>query len=298
MFFSATFRQTARSALKNHWQTGLLIVLVVNLPTLLVQAIASFTGNDLLERAQVLLLTAARDGVLSTQQTNEQLLELIRTPSILLMQGLGVLAWLLTPCLALGMDRWVLLRLRGQEAGFSTVFSLLRYTFKSIGLRLLLTLKIALWMLPGTALSLVSLLLLRGNEVSSFGLIASSALMYAGAILMAVLGIMAYLRYAMADFLLADDPTTRVGVCVSRSKEIMKDKKPALFSLELSFILWYLAELLVASFLAGMGSGILSLMFQMLAGLALSLYLRVSVGAFYDAYTRAYREDGGISYKV
>ena len=292
MFFSATFKQTARSALKNHWQTGLLIVLVVNLPTLLVQAIATFTGNDLLENAQLLVITAARDGALSSSELSAKLLELIRQPAILTMQGLALLAWLITPCLALGMDRWVLLRLRGQEAGFSTVFSLIRYALKSIGLRLFLTLKIFLWMLPGLGLTLLSMLFLgNGQEAASgFALFASSGFLYGGTILMVVLGMMAYLRYAMADFLLADDPASRIRDCVRRSRGLMKDKKAALFSLELSFLLWYLAELLVASFLAGMGSGILSLMFQMLAGLALSLYLRTSVGAFYDAYTKVYRE--------
>ena len=294
MFFSATFKQTARAALRNHWQTGLLIVLVVNLPTLLVQAIASFTGNDLIENAQVLILTAARDGAVSAPALNAKLLELIRTPSVLLMTGLGVLAWLITPCFSLGMDRWVLLRLRGQAAGVSTVFSMLRYSLRSIGLRLFIALKIFLWMLPGIGVSLLSLLFLRGGQTTVDGarssILFSSGFMYAGTILMAVLGVMAYLRYAMADFLLADEPDSRVRDCVSRSLKIMKDKKGALFSLELSFLLWYLLELFIASFLAGMGSGVLSLMFQMLAGLAISLYMRASVGAFYDAYTKVYRE--------
>lgn len=39
---------------------------------------------------------------------------------------------------------------------------------------------------------------------------------------------------------------------------MMTRRKGQLFSLELSFLLWYLAEMLVASMLAAMGSGVLS----------------------------------------
>ena len=53
MFFpSAIWKLKAREALKNNWLTALLILLTVNLPSLLVQGIASFTGNDLLLRMQ------------------------------------------------------------------------------------------------------------------------------------------------------------------------------------------------------------------------------------------------------
>ena len=49
---SAFFRLRARRALKGRWQTALLIALVVNLPTLLIQGISAFTGNDLRERLE------------------------------------------------------------------------------------------------------------------------------------------------------------------------------------------------------------------------------------------------------
>ena len=49
------------------------------------------------------------------------------------------------------------------------------------------------------------------------------------------------------------------------------------FFLLVSFLLWYLLELLVSSFL----TGVLSLVFQMFAGLVLSVYMTCSVSAFY-----------------
>ena len=59
MFFSAVFKAKARAALRQHWQTALLIALVVNLPTLLVQGIAAFTNSDPLLRAEDLMLQAS-----------------------------------------------------------------------------------------------------------------------------------------------------------------------------------------------------------------------------------------------
>ena len=63
----------------------------------------------------------------------------------------------------------------------------------------------------------------------------------------------------------------------------LQNRKGMLFSLELSFLFWYLGEMIVASLLAGMGGGIPSLMFQMLAGLFISVYMEGSVCAFCEA---------------
>ena len=49
---SGLFRIKARAALKGHWQTALLIALIVNLPILLMQAISAYTGNDAITRLQ------------------------------------------------------------------------------------------------------------------------------------------------------------------------------------------------------------------------------------------------------
>ena len=73
------------------------------------------------------------------------------------------------------------------------------------------------------------------------------------------------------------DPGEKILSCIRRSKQLMKDKKKDLFFLLVSFLLWYLLEMLIASMLAG----VLSTVFQMLAGLALSVYAGCSVAAFY-----------------
>ena len=52
LYPSVVFRMKARAALKGHWQTALLVALIVNLPTLLMQGFSAYTGNDLITRLQ------------------------------------------------------------------------------------------------------------------------------------------------------------------------------------------------------------------------------------------------------
>ena len=99
-------------------------------------------------------------------------------------------------------------------------------------------------------------------------------------LVMAVPGGIAALRYAMAEYILADEPETKITECVRRSKEQMRELKRMLFMLLVSFLFWYLLQLLAASLLSGMSS-ILALLFQMLTGLALSVYMSGSEAAFY-----------------
>ena len=140
-------------------------------------------------------------------------------------------------------------------------------------------------MLPGAALLFGGAWVLAGTVSgnASSAMTGVTALSWAGMIAMAVPAVMAALRYALADILLADEPGKAVTACIRESKQMMNRRKGMLFSLELSFIFWYLGEMLVSSFLAGLGSGVLSLMFQMLAGLFLSVYMEASVCAFSEA---------------
>ena len=155
---SGIFRKKAREALKGHWQTALLIALVVNLPTLLMQGISAVTGNDVTARLETLILTASRDGILTEQLLLDEINAILNSTAFWTIRGLELLAWLITPCLTLGMYKWVLNRLQGQEDPVTTVFCRVRLFFKAIGLQLLIILKILLWMLPGIAAGIITLL--------------------------------------------------------------------------------------------------------------------------------------------
>ena len=288
MFFTAAYwKRKARAALKGHWLNALLIALAVSLPSLLVQGIATFTGNDLLTRLQQLIygsMTTA--GTLEEEALRTGLEELKNASSVWMMLGFRAAAWLLSPCLTLGMYHWMTQRLRGEEdTGVTAVFSRISLFFKAIGLRLWITLKILLYMLPGMALSFASLLpLLLADKSSRIAVLSSAntamSLSSVSGIVMTVLGVIAILRYGLSDILMANQPELKIREAAKRSKELMKGKQTTLLFLYISFALWYLAELLVVNMTAGMMGGILTLMVEMLASLALQVYVYTSVCAF------------------
>lgn len=278
---SGVFRKKALAALKGHWQTALLIALVVNLPTLLMQGFSIFTGNDVLDRFEAIIVSASRDGILSEQLLLDEARVLLSSTSFWVIRGLEAVAWLITPCLSLGMYVWLLNRLRGvPEEPVNTVFCRTKYFFKAIGLQLMIILKVLLWMLPGLAvLAFVMrpLYSVTTQEQLNAAVRSFYGMLFPVILLIAVPTAIAALRYALAEYMMADRPESKIMQCIRRSKELMQERKKQLFFLLASFILWYLLMLLISSMLAG----ILSLVFQMLAGLALSVYMYCSVSAFY-----------------
>ena len=281
MFYPSSYsRKKALNALKGHWQTALLVALVVNLPTLLMQGLSAVTGNDMVSRLEAVIITASRDGNFTNQLLLNEIQAFLNSTGFWTVRGLEILAWLITPCLTLGMYKWLLDRLQGLEDPVSTVFCRVRLFFRAIGLQLLVILKVLLWMLPGIAVMVYILLPAFRSADPRTQLAALQQgynMMLPIMLLMIVPGVMAALRYALSEYIMADLPESRILFCIRRSKEMMRDRKKYLFFLMMSFLLWYLAELLVSSFL----SGVASLVFQMLAGLAISVYMSCSIAAFY-----------------
>ena len=277
---SGYFRRKALAALKNHWQPALLVALIVNLPTMLMQGFSAFTGNDVMTRLQSAVVVASRDGVLSREVLMKEIDTLLASTSFWTIRGLEIAALLVTPCLALGMYKWLSDLLRGQEKPVNAVFCRTRLFFKSIGLQLLIILKVLLWMLPGIAAMarvMWPAIQAGSKQAQLEALQRSQGLTLPALILMAVPGAIAALRYALSEYIMAEKPETGILPCIRRSKAMMQNQKRNLFLLLFSFLLWYLAELLVASML----TGVLSFLVQMLAGLALNVYMACSVCAFY-----------------
>ena len=285
---SAWWRRQAREALRNHWLTALLIALIVNLPSLLVQGIASVTGNDLMIRLQETALGAVTaGGTVDTEKMLRGIAAIRESSGIWVMQGLYLLAWLMTPCLTLGMVAWLIGRLRQREdPGVTAVFSRIRLFGKGIGLRLYVALRVLLFMLPGVALYAASLLPLWLSDASSRISVLSAAntsmgLMSAALIATAALGVVCALRYALADMVLADHPETGPIRAAKESKRLTQGKRGQIMLLYLSFLIWYFLEMAAAGLLADLLGSIPSLMFQILASLAITVYLTGSVCAFY-----------------
>ena len=283
---SGYYRKKALAALKGHWQPALLVALIVNLPTMLMQGFSMFTGNDLMDRLGAFIVSASRDGVLTQQTLLQEINTIVASTAFWLIRGLEILAMLITPCLSLGMYKWLMDLLHGQEQPVNAVFSRMRLFLKAIGLQLLIILKVILWTLPGLAVMIVVMLpVLRAGSTQAQldAMSVIQGMSFLPMLLMIVPGVIAALRYALSEYIMAEKPESKIRFCVSHSKELMKDQKKNLFFLLVSFLLWYLLELLIASML----SGVLSLVFQMLAGLALTVYLSCSVCAFYQRLTEA-----------
>ena len=277
---SGYYRRKALAALKGHWQPALLVALIVNLPTMLMQGFSMFTGNDLMDRLSAFIVSASRDGVLTQQVLLQEIDTIVASTAFWLIRGLEILAMLITPCLSLGMYKWLMDLLHGQEQPVNAVFSRMRLFLKAIGLQLLIILKVILWTLPGLAVMIIVMLPMFRAGSSQAQLDAMSAIQgmsFLPMLLMIVPGVIAALRYALSEYIMAEKPESRIRFCVNRSKELMKDQKKNLFFLLTSFLLWYLLELVIASFL----SGVLSLVFQMLASLVLSVYITCSLCVFY-----------------
>lgn len=277
---SGYYRKKALAALKTHWQPALLVALIVNLPTLLMQGFSAFTNNDLLTRLESFVIASSRDGVLTAETLAGEMNAILSSTFFWVIRGLELLALLVTPCLALGMYKWLMDLVRGQEQPVMNVFSRMRLFFKAIGLQLLIILKVLLWTLPGAAaLVLLSLPVFRaGTAQAQLAALEQMQRYYLLPLLLMVIpGVMAALRYALADYVMAETPESRILFCIRRSKELMKNQKKNLFLLMISFFLWYLLELLVSSLLPG----VLSLVFQMFVSLALNVYMVASIAVFY-----------------
>ena len=256
-------RTKTRAALKGHWQTALLIALVVNLPSLLSQGIAAYTGNDPLSWLSALMVKASRDGVLSESMLLGEARAFVQSTGFWVTRGLDAAAWLVTPCLTLGLYKWMLDRVRGLEEPVGTVFCRVRLFFKAIGLQLLIILKILLWALPGICLTGLCLyLLVRAN--AGFSLPAGTGVGFS--ILEPVLLMVALPLMFVPPVFAA----------------LLKRHLRPLFLLMLFAVLWQMTVLYLAMLFSGTGSaGVLSLVFQMLAGLVQAAYLGCAVSAFY-----------------
>ena len=128
---SGYYRKKALAALKGHWQPALLVALIVNLPTMLMQGFSMFTGNDLMDRLSAFIVSASRDGVLTQQTLLQEINTIVASTAFWLIRGLEILAMLVTPCLSLGMYKWLMDLLHGEEQPVNAVFSRLRLFLKA-----------------------------------------------------------------------------------------------------------------------------------------------------------------------
>jgi len=107
-------------------------------------------------------------------------------------------------------------------------------------------------------------------------------------LLFIVPGIIAYYRYSMAAYIMFDEPELSVMECIRKSKEIMRGNKLDLFTLELSFIGWFLLAVMLSAMIALANTTvttIISGVVQYCFLIYLSAYMGIAEAAFYNAVT-------------
>ncbi|MBR2660609.1 MAG: DUF975 family protein [Clostridia bacterium] len=273
----AFYRFIARRALKGHWLTALQIALIVSLLPMLVRGIFSYTSGGLNTDLNS-IYNAMLSGTVDYQPV-EQFFQKYSS-RLYLFAGLEVAAFLIIPCLSLGMNKWSMDRLRGLEGPVTTVFCRVRLFFRACGLEILVALKILLWTLPGIALNvLVYFVFVRlGSSFPEMLSVSTYLMVYVYLLLPSVVvpAFLAYLRYALAEFVLADKPETKITDCIRRSKSLLQGNKRLL----VLNVLFFLLLEFVSSLFSGL-PGVLYYMVVLLYSLVISVYWCGTLSAIY-----------------
>lgn len=263
------FKMKAKAALKGNWQTAMLV--------------AFFSGIFGL----ALQVYQARFMTLSPQQINglmmvssfEQLWPLFGITKEILwgFLGLALLAALVSPALTLGCNHYFVERLRGEEMGFGGLFSRFCIFFKALWLNLLMTIKTLLWglVILGPFLALVWFV----PQTAVF-LLKHTYLITVVSLAAVIPPLLAALRYAMANYIMAHKPDTGAWEAIEQSKKMMKSQKSNYLMLNISFAGWMLLSMLVNVLLSGI-SPVVGLVAQLFLETWIMAYMNGSLASFY-----------------
>ena len=158
----------------------------------------------------------------------------------------NLLALLLSPALMLGCNRYFLSLLGGRDSGVREgLLGRMRIWPKALWLYVQMGVRIFLWSL-----------------------------------LLVVPGVLAAIRYSMAPYFMAQDPSISASEAIEKSKHAMKEMKLAYFSLIISFIGWSLlanvAQMLLMSF-----GVVIALVAAQFMKVAISAYMNAACASFF-----------------
>jgi len=261
---SFLFKQKAREALKGKWQNALVVSFFSGLFLTIAQLLQT-TALQGVQNAQSSLMTMM--STVGSQMTNEQavqwielynryLAEINSVPSStwITLLAVNLLALVVTPALTVSCNRYFVSLIRGSELGVREgLTGRLNIWFKALWLHVRMFVQIFLWSL-----------------------------------LFFIPGIIAAIRYSMAPYYMADDPTLSAGDALRKSKEVMKGRKGTYFMLLISFVGWNLLISIVQMMLGGMLGTVLMLVAAQFMTLALNTYINAATAAFYNAFATEY----------
>ena len=162
----------------------------------------------------------------------------------------------MSPALALGCNRYFLKLLDGKESGVREgLLGRMRIWPKALWLYVQMGVRVFLWSL-----------------------------------LLVVPGILAAIRYSMAPYFMAQDPSISASEAIEQSKHAMKEMKMAYFSLIISFIGWSLLANVAQMFLMSFGVVIALVAAQFMQVAHFSVYERRVRLLFPDRFQRKRHE--------
>lgn len=280
MIDNFTLRRVARNALKTQLPIALVIALVATLPTLLVSVIGMVTGAD----PQIYLTTLINDNhsplnaAMQSGAVGELVAELERyvLNEGLLLLLLNILAGVAASVFSLGLLHALQETLRGHDITVGLVFSRLSVFHKAVGVSVIVALRLVLWSLPGLVLMVGGSFLSLNPDTAAIG----APLSYVGMVLSLFLGLRANYSYLLSNYILADKPETGVLESIRTSVRQMQGKRMQLFSLEINFMIWTWAAVM----LGGLIGGVLGSTIGMALQLLVLVFQKTSVSAFYMVY--------------
>ena len=222
MYLSGHFRSIARKALRGFWALTIGVTLVAALLGSGVDfASGSASGGRITHSYQdpgeyynVSIETPGFS--MSRTFLNTPAITHALTIIVPVITVLAVIQLLFGGAIELGENRYCIdLLTREHEPEFKTLFSRFSIFGKALGLRILTSIFTVLWML-----------------------------------LLIVPGIIAVYRYALAPYLMAEDPEMGAMEAIEKSKELMKGNKWRLFCLQMSFFGWILLSVLTLDILS------------------------------------------------
>ena len=213
--------------------------------------------SELNVRLQNAYLAMDESGVEAVMLSLQQMMQ---KPSFFATVLAGVVLALYAIVVEFGYLSYALQVTRGEESGYRELFSRFYMAGKIIAAVLLMGLFVGLW-----------------------------------SILFILPGIIAAYRYRMVPFLLLDDPELSVWKAIQRSKEMMQGRKMELFSLDLSFLPWFLGEYLLANGVYALAGGRIGLVLGLAVSTACYLYLLPYLQFTYAQWYQAVYTETGLS---
>lgn len=288
MIPSFEFRRRAREAIKPVMSVLVVVALIAMLPSLISSTVTILTGSDpallmadLSEKLNKVQQDSGLEGDALTEAMNAVFDAFAVDAAVFLEEkgpiyfAMTLMVILLGPVLNLPLLHALLLSLRKQPFTVMSALGRCRYALKALGVSLLSALKVIVWLLPGYAVMFAAMFIPST---------AATLLMFAGMIAAVVMGLMAFFRYALAPYVLADMPETGVLACIRRSCEVMQYRKMELFSLQLSYLGWQLLHSLAQTLLMGMLGSVIGMTLGLMLNLILQVYICGGEAAFYEAY--------------